>query len=75
VIIEGHTDSDGRAAWNQTLSVHRAKAVREHLVSAGAKPRQLSVIGFGQFRPHAPNVSAKNKRSNRRAVLIVELPP
>jgi outer membrane protein OmpA-like peptidoglycan-associated protein len=31
VIIEGHTDSDGRAAWNQSLSVRRAKAVLEHL--------------------------------------------
>jgi outer membrane protein OmpA-like peptidoglycan-associated protein len=74
VIIEGHTDSDGRAAQNQALSVHRAKAVLEHLVHAGGKPGQMSVIGFGQSRPYAPNVSTKNKRSNRRAALVVELP-
>jgi outer membrane protein OmpA-like peptidoglycan-associated protein len=74
VIIEGHTDSDGRAAWNQALSVHRAEAVLKHLVHAGAQPSQLSAIGFGQSRPYAPNVSTKNKRSNRRAELVVDVP-
>jgi outer membrane protein OmpA-like peptidoglycan-associated protein len=74
VIIEGHTDSNGRADWNQSLSVHRAKAVLEHLVRAGVQPSQLSAIGFGQSRPLAPNVSAKNKRSNRRAALVVDVP-
>lgn len=73
VIIEGHTDSDGRAAWNQSLSVHRAKAVLEHLVHAGVQPSQLSAIGFGQSRPYAPNVSTRNKRSNRRVVLVVDV--
>jgi OmpA-OmpF porin, OOP family len=74
VIIEGHTDSDGRAAWNQSLSVHRAKVVLEHLVRAGVQPSQLSAIGFGQSRPYAPNVSTKNKRSNRRVALVVDVP-
>jgi outer membrane protein OmpA-like peptidoglycan-associated protein len=73
VIIEGHTDSDGRAAWNQSLSVRRAKAVLEHLVYTGVSPSQLSAIGFGQSRPCAPNVSMKNKRSNRRVVLVVDV--
>ena len=74
VIVEGHTDSDGRAAWNQSLSVRRAKAVLEHLVHAGVPPSQLSAIGFGQLRPYAPNVSTKNKRSNRRVALVVDVP-
>jgi outer membrane protein OmpA-like peptidoglycan-associated protein len=74
VIIEGHTDSDGRAAWNQSLSVHRAKVVLELLVHAGVPPSQLSAVGFGQSRPYAPNVSPKNKRSNRRAALVVDAP-
>jgi outer membrane protein OmpA-like peptidoglycan-associated protein len=73
VVIEGHTDSDGRAAWNQSLSVRRAKAVFEHLVHAGVQPSQLSAIGFGQSRPYAPNVSTKNKRSNRRVTLVVDV--
>ena len=73
VMIEGHTDSDGRAAWNQLLSVRRANAVLEHLVLAGVPPSQLSAIGFGQSRPYAPNVSTKNKRNNRRVALVVDV--
>jgi outer membrane protein OmpA-like peptidoglycan-associated protein len=73
VTIEGHTDSDGRASSNQSLSTNRAKAVLKHLVSAGVQPSQLSAIGFGQSRPYAPNVSAKNKRSNRRVALVVHV--
>ncbi len=73
VTVEGHTDSDGSAVSNQSLSVRRAKAVLEHLVHAGVSPDQLSAIGFGQSRPHAPNVSSKNKRSNRRVALVVDV--
>jgi len=73
VIIEGHTDSDGSAAGNQSLSVRRAKAVLEHLVHAGVPSSQLAAIGFGQSRPYAPNVSTKNKRSNRRVALVVDV--
>lgn len=72
VTVEGHTDSDGSAISNQSLSVRRAKAVLEHLVRAGVSPGQLSAIGFGQSRPYAPNVSTKNKRSNRRVALAVD---
>jgi outer membrane protein OmpA-like peptidoglycan-associated protein len=71
VTIEGHTDSDGRADRNRTLSLRRAQAVKKHLAAAGVDPRQLATIGFGQTRPTVPNVSQKNKRNNRRAALVV----
>jgi outer membrane protein OmpA-like peptidoglycan-associated protein len=72
VMIEGHTDSDGDYYRNQSLSVRRALAVREHLVNAGAAPLQLSIIGFGQIRPLAPNDSATNKSRNRRIELVLQ---
>jgi outer membrane protein OmpA-like peptidoglycan-associated protein len=71
VAIEGHTDSDGRADRNRTLSLRRAEAVQKVLVAAGISADRLSAAGFGQTRPLLPNVSAKNKRNNRRAVLVV----
>jgi outer membrane protein OmpA-like peptidoglycan-associated protein len=73
VTVEGHTDSDGSVVSNQLLSVRRAKAVLDRLVHAGVSPDQLSAIGFGPSRPHAPNVSSKNKRSNRRVALVVDV--
>jgi outer membrane protein OmpA-like peptidoglycan-associated protein len=73
VTVEGHTDSDGSVVSNQSLSVRRAKAVLDRLVHAGVSPDQLSAIGFGPSRPHAPNVSSKNKRSNRRVALVVDV--
>ena len=72
VMIEGHTDSDGDYYRNQSLSVRRAEAVRQHLVSAGVGLSQLSIIGFGQIRPLAPNDSANNKSRNRRIELVVQ---
>jgi outer membrane protein OmpA-like peptidoglycan-associated protein len=74
VAIEGHTDADGHFDRNEALSLRRAKAVLEYLVEVGANPDQLAANGFGQSRPLAPNDSPENKRNNRRAVLVVELP-
>ncbi len=72
VMIEGHTDSDGDYYRNQSLSVRRAEAVRQHLVNAGVGLSQLSITGFGQIRPLAPNDSATNKSRNRRIELVVQ---
>ena len=74
LIIEGHTDSDGDADRNHALSVRRAQAVRQHLVSAGTRSAQLSIVGFGHARPAVANETPESKRSNRRVVLVVELP-
>lgn len=74
VVLQGHTDSDGDADRNQALSVRRAQTVQEHLIKAGIDPARLSVVGFGHSRPSAPNITADNKRSNRRVVLSVDAP-
>lgn len=74
ILVEGHTDSDGRAANNRSLSLRRAEAVQKHLVAAGVEPQRVDAVGFGQTRPAAPNVSPKNKRSNRRVVIVVTTP-
>ena len=46
--IEGHADAQtGTAAVNQRLSVQRAKAVYDYLVSQGVNPDQLRYEGMG----------------------------
>ncbi|MGJ8621927.1 MAG: OmpA family protein [Yoonia sp.] len=64
--VDGHTDSDGSAALNQTLSEARARSVRQYLVNAGADGARITTIGFGEDVPLVANDSAENKQRNRR---------
>lgn len=70
--IEGHTDSDGPAAYNQRLSERRAQAVRDYLVKQGGlDPARFQVRGLGESRPAVPNESPEQKRRNRRVELTI----
>lgn len=69
--VDGHTDSDGAAAYNQGLSERRAAAVKARLVAAGIAADRLEVKGFGESNPVVPNDSSANKRQNRRVELTI----
>ncbi len=69
VEVAGHTDSDGRAAYNKTLSEKRAAAVRAFLVAAGVSGSRLEANGYGEEMPVADNSTAAGKATNRRVVL------
>lgn len=69
--VDGYTDSDGPAAYNQQLSERRASAVRDYFVSAGLDADRFEVQGFGEENPVAPNDSDANKRRNRRVELTI----
>jgi outer membrane protein OmpA-like peptidoglycan-associated protein len=64
--ISGHTDSDGSDVYNKTLSLGRAKAVVDYLVSQGIEPQRLRASGYGKSRPIETNLSAAGKGVNRR---------
>ena len=68
--IEGHTDSDGNAAANQTLSEKRAMSVARWLVGVGIKCDRLLPVGFGQTKPILPNDTPANKALNRRVAFV-----
>ncbi len=71
-VIEGHTDSDGSAAYNQGLSERRAKAVYSYLIDeAGIEAGRLSSAGFGESQPIADNNTADGKQRNRRVSAVV----
>ena len=74
--VEGHTDSDpiqkSGFESNRHLSLERALAVHEFLVTSGKiEDRRFVVVGFGQYDPVAPNDTSENKAKNRRVEVIV----
>ncbi len=71
VSVEGHTDSDGSATLNDTLSRARAQAIADALLARGVKGERLSTTGYSFNRPIASNATEDGKRLNRRVELIV----
>jgi OOP family OmpA-OmpF porin len=67
VLIEGHTDSQGAAAYNQMLSEKRAESVKQSLIEQFNIPAEkLSSIGYGEEMPVADNATADGRALNRR---------
>ena len=69
--LEGHTDTVGSAATNQTLSEARAKSVREALVKLGIAPERISTAGYAFNRPVASNATEEGRKLNRRVELLI----
>jgi outer membrane protein OmpA-like peptidoglycan-associated protein len=69
--IEGHTDSVGSDAYNQTLSEKRAASVRDYLVDSHVSINSVIARGFGKTRPVADNSTASGRKLNRRVEMIV----
>jgi len=71
IAIEGHTDSEGATEFNQDLSMRRAAAVKEHLVSEmQIDAARLEAIGFGESNPVASNETPEGRSQNRRVDLV-----
>lgn len=69
--VEGHTDSMGTDSTNQPLSLNRANAVREYLVTRGVDAARISAVGMGSKTPLVPNSNAENRANNRRVEIVV----
>ncbi len=69
--IEGHTDSVGSDAYNQTLSEKRAGSVRDYLMSNGVSINNVIARGLGKGNPVADNSTAAGRKLNRRVEMIV----
>jgi len=68
--VEGHTDNQGNAAANQTLSEKRAQAVVAWLTGKGITASRLSAKGFGATKPVADNATEDGRAKNRRVELV-----
>jgi outer membrane protein OmpA-like peptidoglycan-associated protein len=72
ILVEGHTDSRGKATDNEMLSLKRAEAVRAHLVSRGIPSEKIRATGLGSGRPVADNGTPEGRANNRRVEIVVE---
>lgn len=68
--VEGHTDSTGNPASNQTLSEARSKAIVDKLVSMGISADRLTASGKGQNNPIADNSTDEGRAKNRRVEFV-----
>lgn len=71
MLIEGHTDSIGSDSYNLDLSRRRAESVRSFLVQNGLGPERITLEGYGESYPVAPNDSEAGRQQNRRVELVV----
>jgi outer membrane protein OmpA-like peptidoglycan-associated protein len=68
-LVAGHTDAKGGAQYNKQLSLRRAQAVKQFLVSKGMNASRLDTVGYGSeklLNPDHPEDS-----SNRRVEIRV----
>jgi outer membrane protein OmpA-like peptidoglycan-associated protein len=70
VEVAGHTCSIGTEEYNLGLSLRRAEAVRNYLVSKGVSADRLTVRGYGESRPAVSNATREGRAQNRRVELV-----
>jgi chemotaxis protein MotB len=73
--IEGHTDNrpirSARFPSNWHLSVARALNTAYYLMGRGVRPEKISIAGYAEFRPIAPNDTEENRAKNRRVDIVI----
>lgn len=72
IVVEGHTDAQGKESFNLDLSARRAQAVRDYLASHGVAPDRIRAEGLGFSRPIADNKTAEGRANNRRVEIVVQ---
>lgn len=74
VELSGHTDNVGEESFNRKLSLDRANAVRDALLTNGIEQSRIQVRGYGSSKPVAPNDTDENRALNRRTEMkIIEM--
>lgn len=71
VRVDGHTDASGKEAYNEQLSLRRAKSVGTVLAAAGMQQQNIQLRGLGSSKPVASNDTATGRTENRRVSIVV----
>ena len=71
IVVVGHTDTSGSAAYNMLLSERRAKAVSQALVAAGVQQSVLAVDWKGETDLAVPTKDGVKEPLNRRTTIDI----
>lgn len=66
VQIEGHTSSEGDHAYNEDLSLRRARAIQTYLKKNKIAGNRMKIRGVGPDQPFADNSTLAGRKKNRR---------
>lgn len=69
--VNGHTDWIASEAYNVSLSIRRAEAVANYLVSKGIDASRITTMGYGESQPVSNNNTAEGRRLNRRSEIMI----
>lgn len=77
IVVQGHTDNvpiqTPKFSSNWELSTARATNVVKYLIyEKNFPPQRLSAVGYGEYKPVAPNDTPENKKKNRRVVFFIK---
>lgn len=72
LLIEGHTDNVGAAAYNLKLSINRAEAVKKYITDKGIDGTRIIAQGFGMTKPVVSNKTAEGRQRNRRVEFTIQ---
>lgn len=71
IVVTGHTDSVGTLESNDRLSLQRASAVRELIISRGFDANHVEAVGRGEREPVIATPDETDEPRNRRADIVV----
>ena len=69
--VQGNADRSGTPAYNQGLSLRRARTVAAELVRLGVPQSEIAVQGFGDTHPLVPTTAGVREPQNRRVEIIL----
>ena len=71
MVVTGHTDTTGALLANDELSLKRAQAVTQLLVSAGAPDNRTEAVGRGKRELLVKTADEVDEPQNRRVEIVV----
>jgi chemotaxis protein MotB len=75
--VEGHTDNvpihTVQFPSNWHLSVARAMNTGYYIILQGIPPQRISIAGYSEYQPVAPNDTPENRLKNRRVEIVILL--